>query len=160
MTPDYDILIIGGGLVGACLAGLLANDRRLDLRIGLVEAQPPAPLPATGEIDLRVSAISRASQAILARAGGWTLSPEHLSPYTEMEVWDATGVPGGPGSIRFSASSTSDPDLGVIVENRRLQVALYAAPAVRDRVTVIRASLTALGLAPHPVATLSDGRRI
>jgi 2-octaprenylphenol hydroxylase len=159
MKSDYDLLIVGGGLVGACLAALLASER-VDLRIALVEAQPAMPIPPSGDIDLRVSALSRASQAILARAGAWTLAAEHLSPYVDMKVWDATGTPDGPGSIHFPASATSDPDLGVIVENRRLQAALLAAPAVRDKVTVIRASLTALSLESVPVTTLSDGRRV
>jgi 2-octaprenylphenol hydroxylase len=164
VKPDYDVLIIGGGLVGVCLAGLLASDRSLQgLRIALIEAQPPSQPPPEDDIDLRVSAVSRASQAILARAGGWTLAPTHLSPYVDMKVWDATGQPDGPGSIHFSASSTSDPDLGVIVENRRLQWALYAAPAMRDQVTVMRASLTALtfdGETHVATAALSDGRRV
>ena len=38
--PDYDLLIIGGGLVGASLAGALDG---LDLRIGLVEQLADSP---------------------------------------------------------------------------------------------------------------------
>lgn len=162
--PDYDILIIGGGLVGACLAGLLAAERNLaSLRIGLIEAQPPSQ-PPTGDIDIRVSAISRASQATLARAGGWQLlPPAHISPYAEMVVWDAAGQPHGQGSVHFSADATSEPDLGSIVENRQLQWALYSSPLLRDRVTLLRASLAALAFDPASAiatANLADGRRI
>ena len=39
----HDVLIVGGGLVGASLAIALA---RLDIDVGLVEATPPAALPA------------------------------------------------------------------------------------------------------------------
>ncbi len=162
--PDYDILIIGGGLVGACLASLLSTERSLaSLRIGLIEAQPPAQPPA-GEIDIRVSAISRASQAILRQAGGWQLlSPAHISPYKEMVVWDAGGQPDGKGSVHFSADATSEPDLGSIVENRQLQWALYSTQSLRDRVTLLRANLTELTFdAASAIATanLSDGRRL
>lgn len=40
---EHDVLIVGGGLVGASLAIALA---RLDIDVGLVEATPPAALPA------------------------------------------------------------------------------------------------------------------
>ena len=40
-TP-LDILVIGGGMVGACLAALAASNRHFsDLRIAVLEAQPP-----------------------------------------------------------------------------------------------------------------------
>lgn len=161
--PDYDILIIGGGLVGACLAGLLATERTLaSLRIGLIEAQLPSQPPA-GDIDIRVSAISRASQAVLRQAGGWQLlSATHVSPYTDMVVWDAAGQPDGKGSVHFSAAATSEPDLGSIVENRQLQWALYSAQSLRERVTLLRANLAELTFDAAGIATamLADGRRL
>lgn len=163
MRTDFDLLIIGGGLVGACLAALAASDRELSrLKIALLEAQPPTQPPDDGDIDLRVSAISRASERIFAACGAWsTLLPQHLSAYSEMVVWDATGRPCGAGSLRFSAAESGEPDLGHIVENRRLLWSLYNAPAFRSRVTVVRAELTALTLAgDHSVVTLADGRSI
>ena len=80
MKPDYDILIIGGGLVGACVAGLLAASQPLaGLKLGVVEANPPSQ-PPPGAIDIRVSAISHASQKILRTAGGWQqLAPDQTS---------------------------------------------------------------------------------
>ncbi len=164
MKPDYDVLIIGGGLVGACAAGLLAASRPLaSLKIGVVEANPPSQ-PPPGDIDIRVSAISHASQDILRKAGGWQqLTPDALSPYVDMVVWDASGQPEGKGSIHFSAATTGEPDLGHIVENRRLQWALYSAPGFRERVVLLRASLAALSFDEGQgitTATLSDGRRV
>jgi 2-octaprenylphenol hydroxylase len=161
VNADFDLLIIGGGMVGACMASLAASEPALDgLRIALLEANPPS-APPDNTVDLRVSAISRASQRILDSFGAWSrLPPQHLSPYCEMVVWDASGQPRGAASIHFSASETSEPDLGHIVENRRLQWAMMESQPFR-RVTVLRAELAELELeASLPTATLADGRRV
>ena len=162
MTADFDLLVIGGGMVGTCVASLAASERDLgDLRIALLEANPPAMPPPDDDVDLRVSAISRASQRILDSLGAWAKLPEqHVSPYHEMVVWDANGQPGGAASIHFSASETSEPSLGHIIENRRLQWAMSDTSAFR-RVTVLRAELAGLDLeSALPTVTLNDGRRI
>src|SRR5262249_18443813 len=87
MRPDFHLVIVGGGLVGACAAALAAADPQLaELRIAVVEANPPV-APPQGEVDLRVSAVSRASQRILAAVGAWGLVPaQFLSPYEDMVV--------------------------------------------------------------------------
>lgn len=162
MKTDFDILVAGGGLVGACVAALFAREAPLSsLRIALLEARPPEPPPPDGEIDLRVSALSRASERILTKAGAWgALESRAAHPYEQMVVWDAAGQPDGPGSIRFSAAETAEPDLGHIVENRRLLWALYGTSALRERVTLLRSRLTGLELdGDAPVMTLEDGRR-
>src|SRR5690606_13057910 len=102
VSADFDLLIVGGGMVGTCMAGLAASEPELgDLRIALLEANPPA-APPDDEVDLRVSAISRASQRILDSIGAWSRLPaQHLSPYSEMVVWDASGQPRGAASIHF-----------------------------------------------------------
>jgi 2-polyprenylphenol 6-hydroxylase len=162
VKPDFDIVVVGGGMVGACVAALLADQRELaDLRIALLESKPPTLPPSSKDIDLRVSAISPASQHILEAAGAWPkISPSALSPYTEMTVWDATAKPHSPGSIHFSASATSEPYLGHIVENQRIQWALYESPAFR-RITLLRAELTQLAFEDErALISLSDGRQI
>ena len=163
MKPDFDLIIIGGGMVGACLAALAAGAREFaDLRIAVLESHPPALPPADKDIDLRVSAVSRASERILESIGAWSkISPQHLSAYTEMVVWDAASRPRAPGSIHFSASESGEPDLGHIVENRRLQWAIYESPALRNRVTMLRAELAGLDLnADAATIVLADGRKL
>lgn len=159
---DFDILVVGGGMVGACFAAAAAADRELGrLRIALLDASPQLQ-PPDSSIDIRVSAVSRASERILQSFGAWGLVPEdRRCPYTEMVVWDASGKPFGSGSIHFSASETSEPDLGHIVENRCLQWAIYTTPTFANRITLLRGSLSGLSFDDDSIcASLGDGRQI
>lgn len=82
-----DVIIVGGGLVGASLA---AGLRPAGLRIALVEPSAPERHWPTGDTDIRVSALTRASQRWLEQLGAW---PRMLSlgvaPYQHMQVWTA-----------------------------------------------------------------------
>lgn len=163
MRTDFDIVIIGGGMVGACLAALTASTAEFaGLRIALLEAHPPTLPPSDSDVDLRVSAVSRASERILDSFGAWAkIDVRHRSAYSEMVVWDAASKPRAPGSIHFSASESGQPDLGHIVENRRLQWAIYESAALRGRVTVLRAELSGLELNEEAgTLILADGRAL
>jgi 2-octaprenylphenol hydroxylase len=111
------VLVVGAGMVGGALACALAGQGR---RVALVESQPPAALPTDG-FDLRVSALTRASEALLGRIGVWPgMAQRRVSPFREMYVWDA----GSNGAIRFDAAEIGEPHLGHIVENRVTVAAL------------------------------------
>ncbi|MEZ5451626.1 MAG: UbiH/UbiF/VisC/COQ6 family ubiquinone biosynthesis hydroxylase [Thiothrix sp.] len=121
MPTQYDVIIAGGGMVGSTLACLLGN---VGLRVAVLEAHQPQAFSPSAPYDLRVSAISRASQRALANAGAWVgVAARRAAPYESMFVWDATGD----GEIRFDAADLGEPDLGHIVENRVIQLALLDA---------------------------------
>jgi 2-octaprenylphenol hydroxylase len=159
--PDFDIIVIGGGMVGAACVALLTADRALDdLRIALVEVQGPGLPPPEDDIDVRVSAVSRASERILTRAGAWEhIAPATRSAYSDMVVWDMQGAPRGHGCITFSASEIGEPNLGYIIENRRMQWALWEGERFRKRVVALQAGLTGIAFADeYARITLDDGR--
>ncbi|MES9878802.1 MAG: UbiH/UbiF/VisC/COQ6 family ubiquinone biosynthesis hydroxylase [Candidatus Sedimenticola sp. PURPLELP] len=114
-----DVLIAGGGMVGSALGCALAQE---GFKVAVVELREPRQDWPDEEVDLRVSALTRASQQMLQNLGAWErMSQLRISPYRGMRVWDA----GGRGSISFDAAEIGEPDLGHIVENRVTQLALW-----------------------------------
>lgn len=115
---QYDIIIIGGGLVGASLACALGN---APLQVAVVEPVAAPREFAEGSFDNRVSAITRATQHVFNAIGAWPgMLERRVQPYEAMQVWDATGS----GMVRFECTELAEPDLGHIVENRVMLAAL------------------------------------
>ncbi|MDR9435889.1 MAG: UbiH/UbiF/VisC/COQ6 family ubiquinone biosynthesis hydroxylase [Thiohalophilus sp.] len=119
MNRDYDLIIVGGSMVGASLACALADT---PLRIALLDTKRfEADWPDAG-FDLRVSAITRASEAFLQQLDAWPGDHgERVSPFREMHVWDASGD----GVIHFDSAELGEATLGHIVENRVLIKTLH-----------------------------------
>ena len=152
----FDVLIVGGGMVGTTLACALKDS---GMKIGLIEANPPVDIRGDDPMDLRVSAITRASQQIFTALGAWPgMEARRISPFREMQVWDA----GGEGSIHFDAAELGEDALGHIIENAVVQRALWEALQVGGGVELLcPASVSALqreqdGIRCH----LQDGREL
>jgi 2-octaprenylphenol hydroxylase len=118
-NSNYDVAIIGAGMVGATLASLLS---RSGFSVALVEAVEPPPFDAEADVGLRVSAISPGSAAILDQAGAWKwVNTQRQRPYRRMQVED--GVEMDP--LIFDAPVFNMERLGTIVENALLQWSLW-----------------------------------
>ncbi len=132
-SRNFDIAVIGAGMVGASLALAAA---RAGWSVAVVEPAPPeAPVPE-GEPDLRVSALSYGSERWLRRLGVWSrMAEQRWAPFRELAVWEA---PSGPlrtfdalrpladvARTHFTAASINRPHLGHIVENQVTQHALW-----------------------------------
>jgi ubiquinone biosynthesis UbiH/UbiF/VisC/COQ6 family hydroxylase len=144
MNLRAQVAIVGGGIVGAALALLLAARARVDAAdIVIIEpsaATPPAPGSPLG---LRVSAISPGHRAWLADLGVWPrLDAKRMGRYERMVVWPQSLAPDSPDVLRFDAAEAGEPDLGSIVENNALQAQLLAqcvAVGVRLQCASLRA---------------------
>lgn len=130
-NAHYDVLIVGGGMVGATLALALAE---MDIRIALLDAKAPADwtLPQeSGVFDSRVSALTIASRTLLHNLGVWDLIEERrCCPYERMHVWSE----GGRAAIDFCAFDLGQLALGYIVENSVILAGLYQRLDAQDKV--------------------------
>lgn len=115
-----DVVVAGGGVVGAACALALAREGR---EVALVEAaRPDAWSP--DRPDLRVYAIAPDSAALLDRVGAWSpVRAARARPYRTMRVWDAAG--GDP--LVFESDALARPELGWIVEHGLLVDRLWQA---------------------------------
>jgi 2-polyprenylphenol 6-hydroxylase len=159
MKRDFDVIVVGGAMAGAGVAALLAGTPpTAALRIALVEPRPLA-APADGEpLDLRVSALSRASQQLLERTGAWPEVARRAAPYRRMVVWEERAQPGGPEALVFDAAELGEPDLGHIAENRTIQASL-AASAQAAGAVLLRSGFSRLEQASGAIRVfLEDGR--
>jgi len=122
-AQDYDVIIAGAGMVGACAALALA---RKGMRIALIEATRPVVGKGrkNKSYDLRVSAISPRSRRILQQLGVWqALEAKRVCYYEQMLIWHQHGN----ASVAFDAVDLARNNLGAIVENSQIQAALYHA---------------------------------
>ena len=115
-----DIIVVGGGVVGATCALALAG---LGLEVALVEGREPARWsPQTP--DLRVYAFAPDNADLLQRCGVWNAVREaRAQPYRRMRVWDAAGG----GETSFDADALGRDQLGWIIENNLLVDRLWSA---------------------------------
>lgn len=168
VIPEYDVLIVGGGMVGsmlcAALAGVAATaslDNHEPLRVCVLEHQLPADFEpgSNPPYDLRVSALSIASQNMLQRVGAWDgIVSRRACEYKKLSVWDGEKD----GRTDFNAADIQASHLGHIVENRVIQLALLEVIADLSNVTVLTpARLARYRRTPDGIEVeLEDGKKI
>lgn len=110
-TLVKDVVVLGGGMVGAATALGLAQ---LGLSVAVVEAYGPKAYDSEQELDLRVSAISVASEQLLERLGALSaLGEMRQVAYKGLETWEMEGC-----ITQFHSDQIGASHLGHIVENR------------------------------------------
>jgi 2-octaprenylphenol hydroxylase len=139
---QYDIIIVGAGIVGATAA--LALTKKTFLKIALLDSKTLAGTWNTSQAEERVSAVTLASQRIFQRLQVWdAIIAKRISPYKKMHVWDANGD----GEIIFDCAKLNTSALGYIIEDAVMRHALLEA---------LRAEKNIQTLAPVELLSLQD----
>ncbi len=128
-TASHDVLIVGGGLVGASLA--IALDR-LDLDVGLVELAPPGDLPAV--FDQRNLSFADATVNALDALGVMRRLRAPTGPIREIHV----SRQGDFGRVRLRAADYGREAFGQVVVARDFGEALEQGLAALPRLTRYR----------------------
>ena len=148
----YDVIVVGGGLVGATL-GLALGDA--GLHVAMIERSGTRTTPPGPAYGSRVSAITVASERILRALGVWAVLPaDRIGPMREMHVWERNG------EVHFDSAEIGEPVLGHIIENVAVQWAVEQRTEALSNVEWHRGAELA-GLAVDgvdAVAALADRR--
>jgi len=134
---DYDVLIIGGGLVGASLACALGGQK---IRIGVIEAFPFGSITQPSYDDRSV-ALAFGARRIFEAIGLWQRLAANATPIRKIHISDR----GHFGVTRLDASTTGYEALGYVIENRHLgAVFSEAIPAYSNIEMICPAQLQAI----------------
>lgn len=153
LIMNYDIAIVGGGIVGKALALMLAQ--QTSLSIALCEAEFRQYEWLKEKYHHRVSAISLASQRILQAIEVWdAIKTKRVSPFNQIQVWDAEGQ-----QIDFDSKSIAELVLGYIVENNLIQQILEEKIVQYSQIKYFSPiKLTELILQDNQVVLATDGK--
>lgn len=120
MQKETDVIVVGGGMVGAACALGLAKQ---GWQVQLIEHSPLPHFCVSQPYDLRISAISVASVNLLKQLGAWQyIESQRVCPYRRLETWEIEGF-----STAFDSQELDLPELGFMVENNLIQLGLWQA---------------------------------
>ena len=118
-TKQYQVAIVGGGMVGAALACLLADS---GVSVALMDAGDPERVDMEAGYDLRVSALTLSSVNLFKTLAVWPqMSEMGVQSIEKMLVWDHAGN----AELEIDAADAGEMAMGYVVENRITVRALW-----------------------------------
>ncbi|WP_371687453.1 FAD-dependent monooxygenase [Thalassococcus sp. S3] len=159
MTPESDILIVGGGLNGPALALAMAQTGHT---VTVIDALPET-VRKNAAFDGRSYALALASQRLLSVIGIWDAVAEHAQPMLEIKVTDGRAGQGpSPFFMHFDHAEIEEGPMGYMIEDRHLRRAFLDAMAASDRITQISGTAVVAQEtgAQHASVVLEDEREI
>lgn len=118
MSHQYDIVIVGAGLVGSCMACALATT---SYKVALIDSQPITNLKNTTSInDGRSIALALSSKYMLSALGLWDRLDANATPIKNIHISDQ----GHFGATRLSSKRYEVESFGYLVPAKNLVLAL------------------------------------
>ena len=156
MALDCDILIVGGGLNGPCLALALSQ---AGLTSTVIDALPAETRDAD-TFDGRSYALALASARLLQAIGIWDAVKANAQPMHEIKASDGRAGEGpSPFFLHFERDELEEGPMGYMLEDRFLRQALLARMESDPNVTHLpRAKVVAQDISGPASVTLEDGR--
>ena len=149
-----DILIAGAGMVGAAAALGFAQQ---GYQVLVAEPKLQAQVPANGDYDLRISAVTTDNIKLLQQLGAWDyIAALRVQPFYQLAVRQHAGEWLTVGSEALHEPAES---LGYMIENRVIQYGLLQAMQAEPLIEVQEAEVEVLNSSSGE-ATLSNGQRI
>jgi len=140
---QYDVVIVGGGLVGSAMAcSLGSNPNTSHLKVALIESAPiqsvqdtlVSPVP-----DIRTISFNHQTIQLFKDIGAWDIinATKRVNPFTQVRVWDTSGF----GGVHFGEHSNfmSNPDqeyMGYIIENKVVTASLLERAKSFSNITI------------------------
>jgi 2-octaprenylphenol hydroxylase len=160
---SYDAVVVGAGPIGLATALLLVRKAGFPAaRLAVIDRRMPDTVEQVraGAMDLRVFALSRASEKILRTCDAWRdVAATRAEAYERMQVWHADVPPHGGDALVFDAAEIGERDLGVIAENNVLQASLAEA-TLRAGISLVQGELATLEQGRDSVMLGLDNRRV
>jgi len=125
---DYDLIIVGGGMVGASLAYALKNSR---LKIALIEAFEFNTVQQVSYDD-RGIALSYGSQIIFEAMGLWSQLSPYATAISDIHISDR----GHFGVSRLSAKAENVPALGQVITAKSMGLILNKALSEQENIDI------------------------
>ncbi len=155
---EYDLVIVGGGLVGASLAlALQPLAKKLDWKICLVENQPPNNVPQISDwqpsFDARSTALAWGTRLIYERLGLWQDLEEHANPIEHIQITDR----GFLGATQLHNTEQQVAALGYVVPNIWLGKVLWQGLAAAKNTQVLAPAVIHYVSFPSPEQALLEG---
>ena len=150
----FDLVVIGGGVVGASIARAVRGHS-----VALVSGGAPAAAQvADDEFDPRVYALSPGSVSFLRSVKVWdAIAPQRLTPVHRMRIHGDAGNAG----LEIDAYRAGVPELAWIVEDRALQAVLWGALRTQDRLEIFApAQCASIEVRDAAHIGLADGRAL
>ena len=155
---EYDLAIVGGGLVGASLAiALQPLAEKLNWKICLIENQPPTDEPCIKDwqpsFDARSTAISWGTRLIYERLGLWQDLEQHANPIEHIQITDR----GFLGATQLHNTEQQVAALGYVVPNIWLGKVLWKGLAAAKNTQVLAPATINYVSFPNPEQALLEG---